>query len=92
LSLKRVYARLRRAMAKSGTVLPILHVRPRVSLRSTRATAPCARARWKIENETFNVLKNNGYHIDFASHNWHHLWYWRSEHSPAQPCGRAAQM
>ena len=23
----------------------------------------CARARWKIENESFNVLKNNGYHL-----------------------------
>jgi len=31
--------------------------------------ASCARARWKIENETFNVLKNNGYHIE---HNFGH--------------------
>ncbi len=23
-----------------------------------------ARARWKIENETFNTLKNHGYHLD----------------------------
>jgi hypothetical protein len=23
-----------------------------------------ARARWKIENETFNTLKNQGYHIE----------------------------
>jgi hypothetical protein len=23
----------------------------------------CGRARWKIENESFNVLKNNGYHL-----------------------------
>lgn len=29
----------------------------------------CARARWKIENETFNVLKNNGYHLE---HNFDH--------------------
>lgn len=29
----------------------------------------CARARWKIENESFNVLKNNGYHLD---HNFGH--------------------
>ena len=29
----------------------------------------CARARWKIENETFNVLKNNGYHLE---HNFGH--------------------
>ncbi|MDL2216291.1 transposase [Desulfovibrio sp. OttesenSCG-928-M14] len=27
----------------------------------------CARARWKIENETFNVLKNNGYHLEHNS-------------------------
>ena len=29
----------------------------------------CARTRWKIENETFNVLKNNGYHLE---HNYGH--------------------
>jgi len=29
----------------------------------------CARARWKIENETFNVLKNNGYPLE---HNFGH--------------------
>jgi len=29
----------------------------------------CARTRWKIENETFNVLKNNGYHFE---HNFGH--------------------
>lgn len=27
------------------------------------------RSRWKIENETFNILKNNGYHIE---HNYGH--------------------
>jgi hypothetical protein len=31
--------------------------------------ADCARARWKIENETFNVLKNGGYHLE---HNFGH--------------------
>lgn len=31
--------------------------------------ASCARARWKIENGTFNVLKNNGYHLE---HNFGH--------------------
>jgi hypothetical protein len=31
--------------------------------------AACSRARWKIENETFNVLKNNGYHLE---HNFGH--------------------
>ena len=29
----------------------------------------CARARWKIENESFNVLKNHGYHLE---HNFGH--------------------
>lgn len=29
----------------------------------------CARARWKIENKTFNVLKNNGYNLE---HNFGH--------------------
>jgi hypothetical protein len=28
--------------------------------------AACGRARWKIENETFNVLKNNSYHIEHS--------------------------
>jgi len=43
------------------------------SLKAERETvaqiAACARARWKIENETFNVLKNNGYHLE---HNFGH--------------------
>jgi Transposase DDE domain len=43
------------------------------SLPVTRETvaeiAACARARWKIENESFNVLKNNGYHLE---HNFGH--------------------
>ena len=29
----------------------------------------CGRARWKIENESFNVLKNHGYHLE---HNFGH--------------------
>ena len=31
--------------------------------------AACARARWKVENESFNVLKNNGYNL---AHNFGH--------------------
>jgi hypothetical protein len=31
--------------------------------------AACGRARWKIENETFNVLKTNGYNLE---HNYGH--------------------
>ena len=38
-----------------------------------RGVAPCTlirgRARWKIENETFNTLKNQGYHFE---HNFGH--------------------
>ena len=43
------------------------------SLPVTRDTVAeivaCARARWKIENESFNVLKFNGYHLE---HNFGH--------------------
>jgi len=28
--------------------------------------AACGRARWKIENETFNVLKSNGYNLEHS--------------------------
>src|SRR5271166_1742883 len=28
--------------------------------------AACGRTRWKIENETFNVLKNGGYHLEHS--------------------------
>ncbi len=31
--------------------------------------AECARARWRIENETFNALKQHGYHLE---HNFGH--------------------
>jgi hypothetical protein len=41
----------------------------KVARQSVAEIAACARARWKIENETFNVLKNNGYHLE---HNFGH--------------------
>ena len=40
-----------------------------VTRENVAEIAACARARWKIENETFNVLKNNGYHLE---HNFGH--------------------
>ena len=40
-----------------------------VSRESVAEIAACARARWKIENESFNILKNNGYHLE---HNFGH--------------------
>jgi len=39
-----------------------------VSRESVAEIAACARARWKIENESFNILKN-GYHLE---HNFGH--------------------
>ena len=40
-----------------------------IDKRNISELVSCARARWKIENETFNVLKNNGYHLE---HNFGH--------------------
>jgi hypothetical protein len=40
-----------------------------VSKDNVVEVAACARARWKIENESFNVLKNHGYHLE---HNYGH--------------------
>jgi hypothetical protein len=40
-----------------------------VTAGSVAELAACGRARWKIENETFNVLKTNGYHLE---HNFGH--------------------
>jgi len=36
----------------------------KVSRENVAEIAACARARWKIENESFNILKNNGYHLE----------------------------
>jgi hypothetical protein len=44
------------------TSLPVTH-------QTVAEIVACARARWKIENEGFNVLKNNGYHLE---HNFGH--------------------
>src|SRR6266568_9493132 len=41
----------------------------RVSKRNVYALMRGGRARWKIENETFNTLKNQGYHFE---HNYGH--------------------
>ena len=40
-----------------------------ITAQNVAELAACARARWKIENESFNVLKNNGYHLE---HNFGH--------------------
>lgn len=41
----------------------------KVSKGNVAEIARCGRARWKIENETFNTLKNQGYHFE---HNYGH--------------------
>lgn len=41
----------------------------RLTRRSVVAVMRAGRARWKIENETFNTLKNQGYHFE---HNYGH--------------------
>ena len=40
-----------------------------VTQHSVAELAACARARWKIENETFNTLKTKGYNLE---HNFGH--------------------
>lgn len=40
-----------------------------VSAATVAELAACGRARWKIENEGFNVLKTKGYHLE---HNFGH--------------------
>jgi hypothetical protein len=40
-----------------------------VTAETVAELAACGRARWKIENETFNVLKSNGYNLE---HNFGH--------------------
>ncbi len=40
-----------------------------VTRQTVAEIAACGRARWKIENETFNALKNNGYNLE---HNFGH--------------------
>src|SRR3954463_404163 len=40
-----------------------------VDASSVAELAACGRARWKIENESFNVLKTGGYHLE---HNFGH--------------------
>nr|WP_291462325.1 hypothetical protein [Desulfobacula sp.] len=40
-----------------------------ITSQNIKELVKCGRARWKIENETFNTLKNQGYH---AEHNYGH--------------------
>lgn len=45
-----------------------------ISLNNVAATCKLGRSRWKVENETINVLKNQGYHLEHNfGHGNHHL-------------------
>lgn len=41
----------------------------KIDKKNAATLAQCGRGRWKIENETFNTLKNQGYHFE---HNYGH--------------------
>ena len=60
-------------ITKPGAAKPTYKSSFVTDLAVTRDTvaelAACGRARWKIENETFNVLKTGGYHLE---HNFGH--------------------
>jgi hypothetical protein len=48
-----------------NTFITSLHI----TVETVVEIAACGRSRWKIENESFNVLKNNGYNLE---HNFGH--------------------
>ncbi len=74
------------ALAVNWFEIEIVDVRGKTTYRNSWVTdlpvaadtvaemAACGRARWKIENETFNVLKNGGYNLEHNfGHGKHHL-------------------
>ncbi len=52
---------------KASTYSFVTNIKP--SKENIEELLSCARTRWKIENETFNVLKNKGYNLE---HNFGH--------------------
>ena len=48
------------------TITEYLHTDLPVTAGTVAELAACGRARWKIENETFNVLKTNGYNLEHS--------------------------
>ena len=55
------------AKGKGSTFRFITSIEPNTD--NVAEIAACGRARWKVENEAFNLLKNQGYHIE---HNFGH--------------------
>ena len=56
-------------MAFTPSGMDVNYLEIAITDANAAAIAACARARWKIENQSFNVLKNNGYHLE---HNFGH--------------------
>src|ERR1035437_4651380 len=55
-------------MRRVASNIPWLTSLP-VTKHNVAEIAACGRARWKIENESFNVMKNHGYELE---HNFGH--------------------
>src|ERR1035437_7663160 len=55
-------------MRRVASNIPWLTSLP-VTKHNVTEIAACGRARWKIENESFNVMKNHGYELE---HNFGH--------------------
>lgn len=64
------FVRFKETNLKTGEVLTMEWITNiPLSIDNIQAVVKAGRTRWKIENETFNTLKNQGYHYD---HNFGH--------------------
>lgn len=55
---------------QTSTTLGVWATNLDVNATTVASITKAARARWKVENECFNTLKNNGYDL---THNWGHV-------------------
>jgi hypothetical protein len=68
--LKVNFVRFKQTNIKSGEILTMEWITDlTLSIENIQAIVKAGRTRWKIENEAFNTLKNQGYHYD---HNFGH--------------------
>ena len=64
------FVRFKQTNIKTGEILTMEWITDvPLSINNIQAIVKAGRTRWKIENETFNTLKNQGYHYD---HNFGH--------------------
>lgn len=64
------FVRFKQINNKTGEILTMEWITDiPLSINNIKDVVKAGRARWKIENETFNTLKNQGYHYD---HNFGH--------------------